>query len=258
MAQKPADLVFGQLIKDFLFCPNRYHLDDRFVIRDGKHHPLAVVCPGGGYYMVCSFLEGVPVAKKLNKLGISAIIVYYRTKEKAAYPAPQDDLAQAVKDILAKKDEYMLDTDHYSVWGFSAGGHLAGSFGTEKMGYPKYGLPKPGAIVLGYPVISMRKELTHQGSHDALIGAEAAEEMETLTSIDEQVSESYPPTYIWCGDADQTVPPENTKRMAAALEAAGVSHQCEIIPGVDHGVGPGTGTAAEGWIGRAVDFWLAQ
>jgi len=31
--------------------------------------------------------------------------------------------------------------------------------------------------------------------------------------------------------------------------------QCETFPGVDHGVGPGTGTAAEGWLNRAVDFW---
>ena len=46
--------------------------------------------------------------------------------------------------------------------------------------------------------------------------------------------------------------------MAAALEASGVPVSCEIFPGVDHGVGPGTGTAAEGWLDRAVDFWMAR
>ncbi len=258
MAQKPKDLVIGQLIKDFFFTPNRYHLDDRFVIRDGKRHPVAIICPGGGYFAVCSFIEGVPIAKKLNELGISALIVYYRTKKEAVFPAPQDDLAQAVKEILSKKDQYMLDTTNYSIWGFSAGGHLAGSFGTDTMGYPKYNLPKPSAIILGYPVISMRKELTHQGSHDAHLGAEAALETEIKMSIDEQVSENYPPTYIWCGDADKTVPPENTKRMAEALSKMNVDCKCEIFTGVDHGVGPGTNTAAEGWIDHAVDFWMAQ
>ena len=38
----------------------------------------------------------------------------------------------------------------------------------------------------------------------------------------------------------------------------GVTYRCEVYPGVDHGVGPGTGTAAEGWIARAVEFWRAQ
>lgn len=32
---------------------------------DGKRHPFAVICSGGAYFMVCSYIEGVPVAKKL-------------------------------------------------------------------------------------------------------------------------------------------------------------------------------------------------
>lgn len=255
---RPVDLDQKQSFRDNFLTPNRYQLDDRFVIRDGKRHPLAVVCPGGGYFLVCSFIEGVPIARKLNEFGISVVIVYYRTKKKARYPAPQDDLARAVREILARADEYMLDTDRYSVWGASAGGHLVASFGTPNMGYPRYGLPKPGALVLTYPVISMQKELTHMGSHDNLLGKHAITALEHFASVDEHVTEAYPPTYLWCGDADRTVPPENTRRMAKALEEAGVPYCCEIFPGVDHGVGPGTGTPAEGWIGHAVDFWMSQ
>ena len=258
MANRPLDIDRKQLYRDLLFTPNRYRLDDRFVIRDGKRHPFAVICPGGGYAVVCSFIEGVPLARALNKLGISAFIVYYRTKKRARYPAPQDDLARAVREILQKKDEYLLEPEGYSVWGSSAGGHLAASFGTESMGYPHYALPKPGAMVLIYPVISMRREYTHRQTHDFLLGENAAAEEESRKSVDEQVTPAYPPSYIWCGDADQTVSPENTRRMAAALEKAGVPCRCEIFPGVDHGVGPGTGTAAEGWITRAVAFWREQ
>ena len=258
MGNTPADLDKLQAVRDVFFAPKHMCVDTRFVIRDGKRHPFAVICPGGGYYMVCSFIEGVPIAKKLNEKGISAFIVYYRVRENAHYPAPQADLAAAIRGILKRKDRYMLDTDNYSVWGSSAGGHLAASFGLANLGYRHFGLPKPGTMVLSYPVISMKKELTHMGSHDNLIGADASAETETLMSIDEQVTADYPPTYIWCGDADKTDPPENTKNMAAALEASGVPVSCEIFPGVDHGVGPGTGTAAEGWLDRAVDFWMAR
>ena len=208
--------------------------------------------------MVCSFIEGVPYARKLNEMGISAFIVYYRVKDQARFPAPQDDLAQAVRDIFAKADEYLLDTAHWSVWGSSAGGHLAASFGTANMGYPHYGLPKPEALVLTYPVISMRPDVTEQQTHNMLLGDPAEPAMEAFASVDEQVDADYPPTYIWCGDGDKTVKPDNTRRMAAVLEKAGVPYQCEIFPGVDHGVGPGTGTAAEGWIDHAVAFWKQQ
>ena len=77
-------------------------------------------------------------------------------------------------------------------------------------------------------------------------------------SVDHHVDEAYPPTYIWCGTADTTVPPENTRMMAKALRKEQIPYQCEIFEGVEHGVGPATGTSAEGWIDHAVDFWRQQ
>ena len=258
MRGKPADALAGRYWLDTYLSPNRYRLDDRFVLRDGKRHPMAVICPGGAYRKVCSYIEGVPFARRLNERGISAYIVYYRVREKARYPAPQEDLARAVREALSRAEKDGLEAEGYSVWGSSAGGHLAASFGTDNMGYALYGLPRPAALVLIYPVISMRSGLTHPESRDNLLGPGASPEREAFASVEEHVTGSYPPTYVWCGADDGTVPPENTRRMAAALSAAGVPHVCEIIPGVDHGVGPGTGTAAEGWIDRAVDFWLEQ
>lgn len=112
-----------QSVKDVIRF-NRYKLDDRFVINDGKPHKCAILVPGGGYSHVCSFVEGVPIAKELNKKGISAFIVYYRVRNKAIFSNPQNDLARAIKEIQDKKDLYHLDMENYSLWGSSAGGHL--------------------------------------------------------------------------------------------------------------------------------------
>ena len=257
-SKRPPDVDVRQSIRDIFFTKNAYRLVDDYVLQDGWPHPFAVLVPGGGYQAVCSFIEGVPIAKKLNELGISAFIVYYRTKKRAAFPNPQDDLARAVREILANAERYHLITKNYSVWGASAGGHLAASFGTTSIGYKKYGLPKPGAMVLLYPVISMDPAVTHKQTHDALAGQRAYPAMEALTSVDLQVNADYPPTYLWCGDEDDLVSPKNSKRMAAALQAAGVPVQFDMFPGVGHGVGPGTGTSASGWIDRAVAFWKNQ
>lgn len=251
---RPVDLDQHQSLKD-IFHKNKYELDTRFVINDGKKHKCAIICPGGGYSLVCSFIEGTPIAHKLNDMGISAVIVYYRVKCKAKYPNPQDDLAQAIRDVHDRAEELNLDMENYSVWGSSAGGHLVASMGTDNMGYMKYNLPKPGCLVLSYPVISMDKSITHMGTHDNLLGKDCGVEQEEFASVHLHVTADYPPTYIWCGDADSTVPPVNTKLMADALKTASVPAMCEIFTGVDHGVGPATGTSAAEWIDHAVDFW---
>lgn len=241
--------------KDF-YHPNEFDLDPH-LINDGKKHPVAIICPGGGYGMVCSFVEGRPFAKKLNQMGYHAVIVYYRVREKALYPAPQDDLAQAVRQVLSNADEWHLDVENYSVWGSSAGGHLVASFGTDNMGYTRYGLPKPGALVLIYPVITMG-EHTHQGTRDNLLGKNPTEEMVHFASIHQQISKNYPPTFVWCGDADRTVPCCNSHLLAEALEKENIPHEFVEYPGIDHGVGLGEGTACESWFEKAVAFWQRQ
>lgn len=231
-----------------VFRPNKYELKP-YLIKDGEKHPFAVICPGGGYSAVCSFAEGRPFAEKLNKLGIHAFVVYYRVKDKARYPQPQDDLERAIEEIFAHAEEWKLDTDSWSVWGSSAGGHLAASYFTEKRG-----TPRPDALVLIYPVISMG-DYTHKGSRDNLLGKNPDEEMIKKLSVEHNIDSDYPPVFVWYGTADETVAPINTKMLAEALEKAGVPCKVEEYEGIGHGAGLATGTVAEGWFENAVDFW---
>lgn len=233
------------------FRPNRYDLK-AYLINDGKKHPFAVICPGGGYGMVCSAGEGKPFAEKLNKLGYHAFVVYYRVKEKARYPQPQEDLKRAIEEIFAHSEEWKLDTDSWSIWGSSAGGHLVASYCTEK-----WGTPKPNAIVLIYPVITMG-EHTHRGSRDNLLGKNASLDMIEKLSVEKQVHSDYPPTFIWYGTADDVVAPKNTEMLKAALNEFSVPCKVEKYEGIGHGAGLAKGTVAEVWFDHAVDFWKKQ
>lgn len=235
---------------------NEYALKP-YLIRDGKTHPVAVICPGGGYRRVCSFVEGHPYAKRLNKLGCHAFVVYYRVRNLAVFPKPQDDLARAVAEIHAHAKDWNLDMNGYSVWGSSAGGHLAGCFGTESMGYLKYGLPKPGTLILTYPVVTMG-EKSHEGTRNYHIGPYPADEYVKLTSIEQQVTQSYPPTFLWWGDQDETVDPINSRMLQAELEKHGVPCLCREYRNVGHGVGIIRGLPCEGWFEDAVDFWISH
>lgn len=257
MSKRRLDIDKEQGAKD-INMPNEYRLLDDYVLKDDQNHPYAIICPGCGFAKVSSYIERTPIAKKLNEQGISAFVLYYRVKEKALFPSPNDDLARAVKYTQENSKKYHLDKSNNSIWGSSAGGYLAASFGTENMGYVKYNLPRPNLIVLAYPVISMNKDKSHKGTHDRFIGIDASKELEEFTSIENNVTENYPPTFIWCGENDQTVKPENTQMMINALKMAGVPFYSKIYNDASHGIGPGSGTEAEGWINNAIEFWRKQ
>jgi hypothetical protein len=45
------------------------------------------------------------------------------------------------------------------------------------------------------------------------------------------------------------------QRRIERIRANGTEAEIEIFDGLSHGFGLGTGTAAEGWIDHAVEFW---
>ena len=214
-----------------------------------------LIVPGGGYYNVCSFVEGFPFAKRCNELGISAFVLQYRTFSGAHYPNPQEDAAQAVRYILEHAEAFDLAGTDYAVCGFSAGGHLAASFAVEQLGYGRFGVPKPQAVLLGYPVITMT-DMTHDGSRRNLLAEDANDDkLRMLYSVEKQVTAAYPPTYLWNCEADDVVPAENSAMLESALRKCGVPVTHEIFPGTTHGWGMGDGTPAQGWFERAIAFW---
>lgn len=218
---------------------------------------FVMICPGGGYANVCSISEGFPIARQINELGYSAFVLQYRTNDAAGYPNPMDDLAEALRYVFTHAEEFGVDVEDYAVAGFSAGGHLAASFGTESLGYKKYGLPKPAALFLGYPVITMT-DLTHEGSREKLLGNDFCTEEIKAFSVEQQVTKSYPQTFVWYCDRDALVPSDNSKMLIQQLEAYGIAYQCEVYEGDAHGWGTGDDTPAAGWLSRAVEFWKKQ
>lgn len=243
-----------QRIRKFLDTLHQGYYIEKYILQDGKQHPVAIICPGGGYHWVCSFTEGMPYARKLNQMGYSAFVVHYRCGTGKEYPIPQEDLARAIREIMSHAEQWNLDMEGYSLWGSSAGGHLAASFGTDVMGYKKYGLPKPGTLVLSYPVVTMG-EHAHAGSRGYLLGENPSPACMEFASIEKQLTSEYPPTFLWCGLSDGCVEPENSYLLAKAL--ADYDVPCRFLPieGVDHGVGIGQGLPCEGWFEEAVDFW---
>ncbi len=237
-----------QAVKDF-WLPKKYRLE-KYLINSDEKKPFVLIIPGGGYQMVCSFIEGLPIAKELNKRGYNAFILRYSVKKNAKYPAPLNDVIKAINYIFSNAEKLNVDTKNYSVWGFSAGGHLASLYGAN---YEKYNLAKPSAIILSYPVITMG-ELTHEGSKNNLLGKNPTIEEINATSVEKLVTSSFPNTYIWCSKEDKIVNPENSLLLVKALSDHNVKFKFHEFNRGKHGCGLAKNTECEPWFNEALYF----
>lgn len=221
-------------------CLETYILGD---VMDGARNrktPLVLICPGGGYAMT-SNREAEPIALQFNSMGYRAAVLRYSCAP-AVYPTALCEVAQSVKLIREHAEDWNVDAEKIIVMGFSAGGHLAASYGvfwneswlTEKMQCDKQ-LLKPNGLVLCYPVISSKEEIAHQDSIKNLLG-ESYPEMKEQVSLEDKVGKHTPKTFLWHTFTDPVVPFWNSFRFAEALGKAGVPMEYHLYPQGGHGL----------------------
>lgn len=223
-------------------------------IPNTMRQPFALICPGGGYRSIASLTEGYPIAARLNERGYTAFVLHYRVGKPGVFKAAREDLAKALHFILENAETLGVKKEGYSLFGFSAGGHLAASLSTDNHGFSTLNLPPPSAIVLGYPVITLMSSDT-QNMHHSLVGTEYTRKDLEAVSIQCHVNNQYPPTFLWQCKDDDLVPVFHSELMAESLAKAGVKYEYRPYPQGGHGCGEGIGTAAEGWMNYAVKFW---
>lgn len=210
---------------------------------DGEKKPALILCPGGAYEFVSFQNEGTPIQMVAEQKGYVTFMLRYRVAP-ARYPKPQMDLLESIQYVRNNAAKYHVDPDRIGIVGFSAGGHLCAS--TAALANTLLSEGKPNAVVLGYPVISLEKEIAHEGSALALLGGDDAVKRREL-SVENMIEADYPPTFAWTCLDDDCVPPENTKRLEARLEEKGVTHACHYYPTGGHGCGLAYDNSAWEW-----------
>ena len=188
----------------------------------GKPGKRFAVCnAGGGFAYVGAMHDSFPHALKLSEMGYNAFALIYRPGVRTAC----EDLARAIAFIFEHAEELEVDTSGYSLWGGSAGGRMAawlGTYGTESFKEATY--PKPAAVIVNYTGLS-------------------------------EVTGYEPPTYSAVGANDGIAYYRTMEQRIRAIRKNGTDAEIEVFSGLGHGFGLGTGTAADGWLFRAVAFW---
>ncbi len=86
-----------------------------------------IVAPGGAYIFLSAIHEGTQVCEWLNTLGVTGILLKYRTPtrdEAAPHEKPVQDAARAIVLVREHAKKWNLDPNRVGLLGFSAGGNL--------------------------------------------------------------------------------------------------------------------------------------
>lgn len=230
--------------------------------REKKHDTFFILLAGGAYGAVCTMVESLPAAAKLNELGYSCFCLNYRTAVPESFarglmPQPLDDLAAAWRYIRGHADEFGVDPQDYAVSGFSAGGHTASLWGTTQLGARAYGLPQPKCLILGYPLITM--ENVPEGPVKnymcaGMFGAGFTQKDIRRYDASRHIDAGYPPVFLVRALDDPTVSKKDGDGMKMAL-----GEKCRIFEAKTggHGFGLGSATPLCGWV-EAAAHWMEE
>src|SRR5437016_3526469 len=87
-----------------------------------------VILPGGGFARVVPDLEGTEAANWLNRHGVSAFVLSYRTTADSQLPGwvkPLQDAQRALALVRSRAEQWGIREDRLGLVGFSAGGQVA-------------------------------------------------------------------------------------------------------------------------------------
>jgi acetyl esterase/lipase len=176
--------------------------------------------------------------------------VQYRLSGEAAWPAQIQDCKLAVRWLRANAAHYNVDPDRIGCWGTSAGGHLVVCLGT--MSDPRFegdgGYPGVSSAVQAVADFCGPTDFTagsegitgKTGGDAPILVALFGGNFESKSALWKDGS---PLTYVRAGDPpflvahgtqDRTVPPDQSKRLVAALAQAGVPVEFIPVKGAGH------------------------
>jgi acetyl esterase/lipase len=197
-----------------------------------------IIAPGGAFVALAIDIEGNDVARWLQRRGIAAFVLKYRTVEKRQAGIPSDlnmdeagkygiaDGIQAIKLVRQHAAEWGVAPDRIGFLGFSAGGMVAA--GTLLQHDPS-ARPNFAALIYGAP-----------------FGAMPA------------IPSKLPPVFMaWA--QDDAVALDDITRFYTAIKAAGDNSEAHIFSAGGHGFGMRKqGTTSDYWIDDFYDWLKVQ
>ena len=218
-----------------------------------------IIAPGGGYVRQMLDFEGMDIARRFNKAGVTCFVLRYRLPGEGwanRADVPLQDAQRAMRLIRRDASKYGIDPARLAAIGFSAGGHLSASLAIRH-GMKTYTAvdaadtldAKPLLACHMYPVVTMG-EGAHPGSRDKLLGETPSAQAVAEWSLEKHVAVDTAPSFICLPADDVIVPPfPNGLTLFGALQARKVPSELHVFEVGGHGF------SLHWTIGKSVAVW---
>ena len=202
--------------------------------------PVAIYVHGGGWTGGDKANpDDAPVLDLLNKAGFTWFSINYRLAPQYRWPACLNDVQTAIRWVKANAARYKGDPSRVALIGYSAGGHLASFAATVVDDNVRV-----QAVVGCAPLTDFVQELPKRGN---ILGSaqrgllnrpkeltpESLGMLKALSPIN-HVRPGLPPFLLIHGDADQSVPYEQSLAFQVKLRAHDVRCDLITLPGAPH------------------------
>jgi acetyl esterase/lipase len=192
--------------------------------------PVVVFFYGGGWASGDRGEYGF-AARAFAARGFVAVVPDYRLVPNVRFPAFVEDGAKAIKWVRDHIAEFGGDPRRISVSGHSAGSYIAAMLSLDGHFLADQGVDpaaiRAAALLSGpydfYP-------FTEQRGRQAFGAWPRPRETQPVNFVRRDA----PPMLLMHGTADRVVQPRNSKRLAAALTAAGAKAELKLYPGKSH------------------------
>lgn len=209
-----------------------------------------IICPGGGYNYCVVDKEGSEIAQRLNEVGVTGIVLRYRTKRPAGddsmWARPLQDAQRAVRWVRSHAEELKVQPDRVGIMGFSAGGQLA-ALTLTRFDQPSY------EATDALDALSCRPDFGLLIYPWRLVEGNTTQLNPALT-----INSKTPPTFL-VHTHDDSSTSLSSIAFYTQLKSEGVPAELHLFESGGHGYGlrPVKNSIVHTWGDRAID-WLAH
>ena len=222
------------IVRDVVYTPVSWPqalLADVYQPAGAGAKPAVLLIHGGGWASPDRREQMASIAERVAARGYVVVNASYRFAPEYIYPAPVDDLREALKWMRANATRYQIDPKRIAAMGYSAGGHLAAQLGVLD-GPPQV---RVQAVVDGAGPTDLRKYKGGTLVPRFLGGTqEQVPQQFIAASPVTHVSKDDPPVFLYHGTWDALVPDHHSRDFKTELDAAGVRAEWFKIIGRGH------------------------
>lgn len=223
--------------------------------------PFVLVVHGGGWD-AGNTTDLAEIHYHLAREGISVAALNYRLAPQYKWPAPKEDVLEAVKFLKAHAAQLNIDPNRWAIYGRSAGAQIAEAVSLSSRDASLkgcIGLYGPSDLLIGYYWGAEDDILKSRELMRKFLGGPPDKNYEAYEDASPifQVSRGAPPLLILHGAEDTIVWLGHAQRLKSRLNAAGVQNALVELPWGTHGFdyninGPGGQVTT-----YAVDYFLS-